>query len=109
MAQTVKDIGVKGREETPYSFVPNTQEYTLLQNSHSALHDLVVVAEGALEYLVQRCVLLDHDLLRALLSPPHCGRKLSTLLSWVDFYFPSWLSTSLVACSRLLSRASSAG
>lgn len=39
--------------------------------SHGALDDLVVVAEGALEHLVQLVVLPHHDLLRALLSATH--------------------------------------
>lgn len=42
-----------------------------MAHSHRALDDLVVVAEGALEHLVQLVVLLDHDLLRALLSATH--------------------------------------
>lgn len=48
----------------------------MADGSHGALHHPVVVTEGALEDLVQGCVFLDDNLLRALLSPPHGGTRL---------------------------------
>lgn len=53
--------------------------------SHGALDDLVVVAEGALEHLVQLRILLHHDLLRALLSATHDAagpENLGSVFSW---------------------------